>query len=144
MKLAVFSTLVLTLGLAACSTASVPRPSLLPGIPAKSATRATTGGAGVLTALGNGLLGSAVSRLDSSDRRKALEAEYKALEYARAGDATSWKGDDASGEVVAAQPYQVGSQNCRQYTHTFTIDGAPQTARGTACRNPDGSWTPLT
>ena len=49
-----------------------------------------------------------------------------------------------SGEVVAAQPYQVGSQNCRQYTHTVRIDGTPQSARGTACRNEDGSWTPLT
>ena len=30
--------------------------------------------------------------------------------------------------------------SCRQYTHTVYIDGRPQTMRGTACRNPDGTW----
>ena len=43
----------------------------------------------------------------------------------------------ALGVDYLAQPYRVGSQDCRQYTHTVTIDGARQTARGTACRNPD-------
>ncbi|WP_188824227.1 hypothetical protein [Brucella endophytica] len=137
---ALSAALVLALfGLSACSTVSGPRPSLISIGPSSKPARSD-----VLGALGNGLIGTAASRLSSGDRRKALEAEYKALEYARAGDATSWKGSDASGEVVAAQPYQVGSQNCRQYTHTFTVNGAPQTARGTACRNGDGSWTPLT
>ena len=99
----------------------------------------------LLTPLGNGLLGSSASQLGAEDRQKALEAEYRALEYSPAGKIVSWRGSgSASGDVMAAQPYQVGSQNCRQYTHTYTIRDAPQTARGTACRNPDGSWTPLT
>jgi len=137
-------------GLSACSTISGKGPAVGPG-GALTVTPANTPsaggvGSGVLGALGNGLLGTSAGRLDPADRRKALEAEYKALEYAPVGQATSWKSASGaqSGQVVAAQPYQVGSQNCRQYTHTFTIDGAPQTARGTACRNPDGSWTPLT
>ncbi len=99
---------------------------------------------GVLAALGNGLIGNA--SLDASDRKRALQAEYQALEYSPAGKIVEWKNSSGSrsGEVVAAQPYQVGSQNCRQYTHTVRIDGTPQTARGTACRNEDGTWTPLT
>ncbi|MEK1890333.1 MAG: hypothetical protein AAAB35_22780 [Phyllobacterium sp.] len=99
---------------------------------------------GVLAALGNGLIGNA--SLDASDRKRALQAEYQALEYSPAGKTVEWKNSSGnrSGEVVAAQPYQVGSQNCRQYTHTVRIDGTPQSARGTACRNEDGSWTPLT
>jgi surface antigen len=59
----------------------------------------------------------------------------------------TWKSDRSAhyGEVMAAQPYRVGSQDCRQYTHTvFSGSGAGATARGTACRNADGSWTPLT
>ena len=58
----------------------------------------------------------------------------------------AWKGkpDGHYGEVVAAQPYRVGSQDCRQYTHTVYPAGQPKNARGTACRNADGSWTPLT
>ncbi len=97
----------------------------------------------LLAALGDGLLGDSAAKLSAGDRKKALEAEYRALEYSPAGKSVSWRGAVASGDVTAAPPYQVGSQNCRQYTHTFTISGAPQTERGSACRNPDGSWTPL-
>ena len=48
------------------------------------------------------------------------------------------------GQALAAQPYRVGSQDCRQYTQTVIQDGQSKIARGTACRNGDGSWTPLT
>jgi surface antigen len=94
-----------------------------------------------------GLIGGAIgSRLKDSDRRTALQAEYRALEYTPAGAAVEWQGSagSLSGAVTAAQPYRVGSQDCRQYTHTVSSGGQKQTARGTACRNPDGSWTPLT
>lgn len=100
----------------------------------------------ILNAMGNGLLGQSAAGLSKPVRKQALEAEYKALEYTDAGKSVDWaspKGD-ASGSVTPGQPYQVGSQNCRQYSHSFTINGVPQTARGSACRNSDGSWTPLT
>ena len=131
------------LSLTACSTLNSSKTS------ASSSGSALTSGSvsnAVLAPMGNGILGSAVSQLAASDRRAAIEAEYKALEYAPKGEAVAWKGRSgrASGEVTAAQPYQVGSQNCRQYSHSYTVDGAPQMVRGTACRNDDGSWTPLT
>ena len=97
--------------------------------------------------MGDGLLGGTVgSALDEGDRRTALQAEYRALEYTPAGDAVEWRGagSNISGAVTAAQPYRVGSQDCRQYSHTISLDGQKQTVRGTACRNKDGSWTPLT
>jgi hypothetical protein len=31
-------------------------------------------------------------------------------------------------------------QNCRQVQLTFTVGGRPQSAPGTACLQPDGSW----
>lgn len=98
----------------------------------------------IAEALGSGLVGQLGVDL-GRDRGRALEAEYSALEHTPAGRAVPWKGDGRwSGEVVAAQPYRVGSQDCRQYTHRL-IDGQQQReARGTACRNADGSWTPLT
>ncbi|WP_407864242.1 hypothetical protein [Phyllobacterium phragmitis] len=130
--------------LSACSTISGPKPAVSPNTTPANVPAGSGVGSGVLGALGNGLLGASANRLDPASRKKALEAEYRALEYAPVGQVTNWKSGSGSGDVVAAQPYQVGSQNCRQYTHTFTIDGAPQTMRGTACRNPDGSWTPLT
>ena len=92
-----------------------------------------------------GLIGGSIgSNLSQGDRRTALQAEYRALEYTPGGKAVEWQGSGASGSVTAAQPYRVGSQDCRQYTHAVSNGGRNQTARGTACRNPDGSWTPLT
>jgi surface antigen len=84
-------------------------------------------------------------KISKSDRVRALEAEYKALESAPSGQKVLWDGAGGMrGEVIAAVPYQVGSQNCRQYVHTLSVNGgAPLVARGAACRNPNGSWTPL-
>jgi surface antigen len=45
--------------------------------------------------------------------------------------------------VVPGPAYVQNGRNCRAYTETIYIDGRPQTARGTACRNPDGTWRPL-
>ncbi|WP_417020890.1 hypothetical protein [Candidatus Phyllobacterium onerii] len=145
MKFHIVISLLAAAVLAGCSTTSAPKSnggSTLSKLTGGSKQAATTG---VLAALGNGLIGNNPS-LDASDRKRALQAEYQALEYSPAGKTVEWKNSSGShsGEVVAAQPYQVGSQNCRQYTHTVRIDGTPQSARGTACRNEDGSWTPLT
>jgi len=114
-----------------------------PATPPSGAKVATT----IISAMAGGLVGGSIgSGLSETEKRKALEAEYKALEYTASGQKVTWKSDSSahSGEVVAAQPYRVGSQDCRQYTHTVFTGTAGQTARGTACRNADGSWTPLT
>lgn len=95
---------------------------------------------------GGGLIGGKLGgALDRADRTAAFEAEYKALEYSRGGELVAWTGISgaASGKVVAAQPYRVGSQDCRQYSHELTLSAAVTNARGTACRNGDGTWTLL-
>lgn len=97
----------------------------------------------IAEAMAGGLIGRTVE-LDRGDRRKALEAEYRALEYTASGESVTWRGGSSlSGQVVAAPPYRVGSQNCRQYVHTVNQNGTERVGRGTACRNDDGSWTPL-
>ncbi len=97
-------------------------------------------------ALAGGVIGSGIGReLDQNSRRAALEAEYSALERGAPGQPVQWQGNGGIyGQVVPQQTYQVGSQNCRRYTHTIYVDGRPQQAAGTACRNGDGTWTPLT
>lgn len=97
-----------------------------------------------LANLEGGIVGRSGVQLDRGDQTKALEAEYKALEMAPVGNPVSWTGDDASGQVVANAPYQVGNQNCRQYSHSLTVNGRETKVRGAACRNADGSWSPLT
>lgn len=132
-------------------------PSLLAAIALSGCSTTSSKGGGVslfssskppasatfITALEGGIVGRTGIKLSDSDRQRALEAEYRALESSPLGQSVVWKGRDASGEVVAAAPYQVGSQNCRQYTHTVTINGKPTLARGAACRNDDGTWSPL-
>lgn len=110
-----------------------------------SAVTPAASSAPFIAALQGGIVARSGVELSKSDRQRALEAEYRALEAARGGQPVAWSGRGVSGEVVAAAPYQVGSQNCRQYTHTLTLEGNKQAvARGAACRNPNGSWTPLT
>jgi surface antigen len=96
-------------------------------------------------AIAGGLIGNAIGAdLDAADRRMAMEAEYRALEYGRAGAPVQWRGRSGRyGDVVAGPIYRVNDFRCRDYTDTIYIDGRPETARGTACRQPDGTWKPV-
>jgi surface antigen len=132
--------------LAACGTASqTGGGGLLGGGSSQGSGSGKVAGT-IIAAMNGGLVGGTVGTgLSEREKRNALEAEYRALEYTASGQKVAWQGEPGhSGEVVAAQPYRVGSQDCRQYTQTVVIGGATSTARGTACRNADGSWTPLT
>ena len=98
----------------------------------------------VAGAIIGGLVGGAIGNaLDEEDRRRAYEAELRALEAEGPGAPVSWRGErGAYGTIVAGPPYPYQSyQRCREYTHTVYINGRPQTARGIACRNPDGTWS---
>jgi surface antigen len=91
-----------------------------------------------------GLIGSEIGKsLDQRDREFAQRAELSALERGRTGQRTEWRNPDNGryGEVIPLEPYRRGEQDCRDYTHKVFIDGRPQAMRGTACRNPDGTWT---
>jgi surface antigen len=94
-----------------------------------------------------GLIGNRIgAALDDDDRQRAYEAQMQALETGQPGAAVGWRNPDSGryGSVVPGPYYQANGLRCRQYTHTVYIDGKPQTARGTACRNPDGTWNAVT
>ncbi len=100
-------------------------------------------GGAVLGAAAGGLLGNLIGRdLDERDRQLAEAAQYQALEYGHSGQPTPWNNPDNQhrGQIVPGKPYVQNGLNCRTYTHTIYISGEPQTARGTACRQPDGTW----
>jgi surface antigen len=42
--------------------------------------------------------------------------------------------------VTPVRTYQAGGTYCREFQSNVTIDGKPDKAYGTACRQPDGSW----
>jgi surface antigen len=100
----------------------------------------------VATAAGaviGGIVGSEIGRsMDKQDRILAQQAETRAFEQGRSGERISWRNPDNGryGEVIPDRPYKRGYEDCRDFSHTIYIDGRPQSMRGTACRNPDGSW----
>jgi surface antigen len=132
----IVSTLLVAVALSGCTTTkSAVSRGIFSSRPSASAA--------FITALQGGIVGRSGVSLSDSDKQRALEAEYRALEVGAVGQPVVWSGKGVSGKVVAAAPYQVGSQNCRQYTHTLSVDGKDTVARGAACRNNDGSWSPL-
>jgi surface antigen len=93
-----------------------------------------------------GLVGNRIgAALDDEDRQRAYTAQVDALERGQPGAAVSWRNPDSGryGTIVPGPAYQESGRNCRSFTHTIYIDGRPQTVRGTACRNPDGTWTSI-
>jgi len=91
-----------------------------------------------------GLFGNRIgAAMDDEDKRRAYAAQMQALEAGPSGAPVAWRNPDSGryGNVVPGPAYQANGATCRQYSHTVYIDGKPQTGRGTACRNPDGTWT---
>ena len=135
--------------LAACGPSNKQGTGTIVGAVAGGAAGAAIGGKknripGVaIGALAGGLLGNLIGAdMDQRDREIAAAAQYRALETGQPGVATAWNNpaNQHHGQIVPGQPYQRGSSFCRPYTHTIYVSGQPQTARGTACRGPDGTW----
>lgn len=97
----------------------------------------------IVGAVVGGIVGSEIGRsMDEQDRQLAQRAEYDAFERGPPGRPVRWHNDRNGryGDIVVMETYHRGEQNCRDYTHTIYIDGRRQVMRGTACRNPDGTW----
>jgi len=95
--------------------------------------------------LASGVAGSSIGKdLDFVAARAARSAEYRALEYGRTGVPVTWKSGSSHGEVVPGTTYRINDSNCRDYVHTLTVgSGEAQSARGTACRQANGTWQPV-
>ncbi len=99
-----------------------------------------------LVALATGAVGKKIGKtLSEADRRLALSAEYQALEYHPLGEKVSWqsKTGQRHGIVTPSATYDVGSKNCRRYTHTVYLGEEATTTSATACKEQDGYWQPL-
>jgi surface antigen len=83
----------------------------------------------------------AASGLSTSAQKRATESEARALEFGRTGVPVAWREGKSFGEVTPGAPYQVNASNCRDYTHSVSIDGGPPVSgRATACRQANGTW----
>ena len=94
----------------------------------------------VAGAIAGTFIGGAVGRsMDDTDRLKA----HRSLEYNRTNETTYWSNPDSGNEysMTPTRTWQNDTgQYCREYTSDVFVGGRRETAYGTACRQPDGSW----
>jgi surface antigen len=126
-----------------------------------------TAGGAIIGALAGGLLGNSVSRgpqrgagtavgailggvvgasignsLNCEDRSYAIDTEYRGFEAGRPHQRYDWRSPrgDSYGYVQVGDYYQERGRRCATYTQEIWVHGRPETARGRACRQPDGTW----
>ncbi len=98
-----------------------------------------------LGTLAGAFIGSEVGRsLDNADRAIMAQSTQRTLEATPTGQTTTWNNPDTGvqGTVTPTRTYQEPKtqEYCREYQQTVMIGGQEETAYGTACRQPDGSW----
>ncbi|MDX2264612.1 MAG: RT0821/Lpp0805 family surface protein [Hyphomicrobiales bacterium] len=106
----------------------------------KGGGRVAATGAGVII---GGIIGNQIGRdLDEEERRRAMDAEYHALEYGRDYEPRRWNSSRAGryGVIKPGRRYSYESMTCREFEHEVYIDGEPEVMRGRACRQRDGTW----
>ena len=99
--------------------------------------------AAVTNAAFGGLVGSKLgAALNNDDRRLAYEAQIAALEVGAPGAPVPWRNPASGryGNIVAGPVYDQKGAKCRGFSHPVTVGGELKTARGTACRGPEGAW----
>jgi len=94
-----------------------------------------------LGAVAGAFAGRAIAqRLDGASENRAMAAEQEAVAQ---NQTITWNNPQGNsrGSVQPLRTYQNSNgQTCRDYTHTINVEGKRETARGTACRQSDGTW----
>jgi surface antigen len=99
--------------------------------------------AAVTNAAFGGLIGARLgAQLNDEDRRLAYEAQLTALDRGAPGAPVPWRNEQNGryGNIVAGPVYSQKGLQCRGFSHTITVNGDIKSARGTACKSPEGAW----
>lgn len=81
--------------------------------------------------------------LDKADRAAMQERTQYSLESTQSGTTSTWANPDSGNSgTITPQPSYANKtdEHCREYQQTVTVGGKTETAYGTACRQPDGTW----
>ncbi len=86
---------------------------------------------------------AAAQSLDDADQAVMVQHFNKTMESTVTGQASGWT-EPSSGYAVQLTPtrtyQQANGTYCRDFTQSITIKASPETTRGAACRNSDGTW----
>jgi surface antigen len=90
------------------------------------------------TMVGAAIGGSVGQTMDEVDRMNTA----RSLEAVRTGVPSTWRNPDTGNQysVTPTRTFGTTAGPCRDYTIDALIEGRQETVRGTACREPDGSW----
>jgi surface antigen len=95
-------------------------------------------------ALLGAMIGGEIGRsLDQADRMYMAQTRQRALNSVPTGQSSKWVNPDSghSGTVTPQPAFEPSlGRYCREFQETVTIGGQQETAYGTACRQPDGTW----
>jgi len=96
-----------------------------------------------LGAVGGAWLGNEIgASLDNADRARLQQAQLRAYD-APVGQTITWN-NPQNGNSGTFTPLRDGTASngdyCREFQQTVVVGGQRQSAYGTACRQPDGSW----
>ena len=101
-------------------------------------------GAGVVA---GGFLGNKVgAALDCKDQQYHYDTTQSALESQKTGQASTWSNPDTghSGTITPTKTYtSADGMPCRDFNQTIYVDGKYEEVKGSACRQPDGTWKPV-
>ena len=101
-------------------------------------------GAGVVA---GGFLGNKVgAALDCKDQQYHYDTTQSALESQKTGQASTWSNPDTghSGTITPTKTYTSSDgMPCRDFNQTIYVDGKYEEVKGSACRQPDGTWKPV-
>jgi len=101
-------------------------------------------GAGVLA---GGFLGNKVAKsMSCQDQAYHYDTTQNALENQQTGQSSTWTNPDTghSGEVTPTKTYTAADGTpCREFSQTIYVDGKYEEVEGTACRQADGTWKPV-
>ncbi len=95
-------------------------------------------------AVAGAMIGGNIGRtLDAADRRYAMQAQTQA-HASPLGQQVNWN-NPQSGNYGSFTPTRDGRDAntgayCREYQTVINVGGRQETAYGTACKQPDGSW----
>lgn len=94
--------------------------------------------------LAGAYIGREIGRsLDRADRQAMQQRTQYSLESTRSGTTSNWHNPDSGNSgTITPQPAYTSKKKeyCREYQQTVTVGGKTETAYGTACRQPDGTW----
>jgi surface antigen len=101
-------------------------------------------GAGVVA---GGFLGNRIGKaMSCQDQEQHYATTQNALENQKTGQTSTWTNPDTghSGEITPTRTYtSTDGVPCRDFTQTIYVDGQYEQIDGTACRQPDGTWKPV-